>query len=121
MTETAAVVLSVICLVMTGCLGVIFALNAEKGLDAAQHRLEMLPLIMSDRYIGTALLLLGVVVWGDKWLLTWFLAVVAAAGYIDAAIYGRKGHRYGKHLFAGVLYTVAAGLAYAAHIGAGVS
>lgn len=111
MLETATIALAVLCLTLTGGFGVLFALNPKRGMELATHRLEKLPLVMADRYVGTALLLLGVIWSGNMGLLAWFLGVVGVAGFIDAWIYARDGHRFGKHLFAGVLYVVGAACA----------
>ncbi|QYK39885.1 MAG: hypothetical protein KF887_10410 [Paracoccaceae bacterium] len=116
MTGNAALLLATLCMVLTGGFGVLFALNPEKGMKAASHWPAQLPLVMSDRYIGTAFLLLGVLLWGDWWLLAWFLAVVGIAGFGDVFIYLRAGRPHGPHLVAALLYLSAAGLALAAHM-----
>lgn len=115
MTGDAAGLLAAVCLVLTGGFGLAFALNPARGMRAASHWPEQLPLVMSDRYIGTAFLLLGVLIWGDWWLLGWFLAVVAIAGLGDVLIYARAGRPLAPHLIASVLYGLAALLAFAAH------
>ncbi len=116
MTGNAAVLLSVVCLLLTGGFGVLFALNPARGMAAASHRIEQLPLVMSDRYIGTAFLLLGVILFGDYRLLAWFLAVVGIAGLGDVWIYARAKAPVLPHLIASALYGVAATLAYTAHL-----
>ena len=108
--------LAVICLTLTGGFGILFALNPAKGLALASHRLEQLPLVMSDRYIGTAFLLLGALMFGDYRLLAWFLAVVGIAGLGDVMIYARAKAPVLPHLIASALYGTAATLAYAAHL-----
>ena len=113
---TAALALAVLCMVLTGGFGVLFAINPAKGLAAASHRIEQLPLVMSDRYIGTAFLLLGVLLFGDLVLLAWFTAVVGIAGLGDAYIYARAGRPIGPHLFASFLYGGAALLSLAAQL-----
>ncbi|MFN7053715.1 MAG: DUF4267 domain-containing protein [Gemmobacter sp.] len=121
MTANAALALATLCLVLTGGFGVLFALNPAKGLRAASHWPEQLPLVMSDRYIGTAFLLLGVLMFGDFRLLTWFLGVVGIAGLADVLIYARAGRPYAPHLIAAVLYGLAASLAWAAHLSHGTA
>ena len=116
MTGDAAVLLASVCLVLTGGFGLAFALNPARGMRAASHWPDQLPLVMSDRYIGTAALLLGVILWGDWWLLAWFLAVVGVAGLGDVAIYARAGRPVAPHLVAALLYGSAALLAFAAHL-----
>ena len=116
MIGTLATLLSVLCLSLTGLFGLLFALNPARGLALASHRIKQLPLVMSDRYIGTTFLLLGVLMFGDYRLLAWFLAVVGIAGLGDVLIYARARAPVLPHLIASALYGVAAALAYAAHL-----
>jgi hypothetical protein len=119
--EGAATVLTVVCMTLTGGLGVLFALNPVRGMAAASHHAPQLPLVMSDRYIGTAFLLLGVLIWGDLWLLAWFMGVVGIAGLGDVYIYHRAGRPVMPHLIAAILYLAAAALALAAHLSNGMT
>lgn len=121
MTATVATWLSVLCMALTGGLGVLFALNPARGMAAASHHAPQLPLVMSDRYIGTAFLLLGVLIWGDLWLLAWFMGVVGIAGFGDVYIYHRAGRPVAPHLVAAILYLAAAALALSAHVTNGMS
>jgi hypothetical protein len=116
MTATLATTLSALCMTLTGGLGVLFALNPARGMAAASHHAPQLPLVMSDRYIGTAFLLLGVLVYGNMGLLAWFMAVVGIAGFGDVYIYRRAGRPVMPHLVAAILYLAAAALALAAHL-----
>ena len=116
MTGTLANALAILCLTLTGGFGILFLMNPTRGLALASHRLEQLPLVMSDRYIGTAFLLLGVLMFGDYRLLAWFLAVVGIAGLGDVLIYARAKAPILPHLIASALYGVAATLAYTAHL-----
>ncbi len=116
MTGTVATLLAILCLTLTGGFGILFMLNPARGLALASHRIEQLPLVMSDRYIGTAFLLLGVLMFGDYRLLAWFLAVVGIAGLGDVVIYARAKAPVLPHLIASALYGVAATLAYTAHL-----
>ena len=116
MTGILANSLAVVCLTLTVGFGILFLLNPAKGLALASHRLEQLPLVMSDRYIGTAFLLLGVLLFGDYRLLAWFLAVVGIAGLGDVLIYARAKAPILPHLIASALYGVAATLAWTAHL-----
>ena len=116
MIGTLAIGLATLCLSLTGLFGVIFLLNPTKGLALASHRIEQLPLVMSDRYVGTAFLLLGVLLFGDYRLLAWFMAVVGIAGLGDVMIYARAKAPILPHLIASALYGVAATLAYIAHL-----
>lgn len=103
-------------MVLTAFFGMMFALNPERGMRLASHWPERLPLVMADRYIGTAFLLLGVLVFGSYGLLAWFLAVVGIAGLGDVYIYARAGRPVAPHLTASMLYGVAAVLALTAHM-----
>ena len=116
MIATAATLLAILCLTLTVGFGVLFLLNPARGMALASHRLEQLPLVMSDRYIGTAFLLLGVLLFGDYRLLAWFLAVVGIAGLGDVLIYARAKAPILPHLIASALYGTAATLAYTAHL-----
>ena len=116
MIAGAAIFLAVICLSLTALFGVLFLWNPTKGMVMASHRLEQLPLVLSDRYIGTAFLLLGVLLFGDYRLLAWFLAVVGIAGLGDVVIYARARAPTAPHLIASALYGVAATLSWIAHL-----
>ncbi len=116
MISTAAIAVAALCMVLTGSFGFLFAANPAKGMAAASHRPEQLPMVMADRYIGTAALLLGVILWGDWWLLFWFTAVVGIAGLGDVYIYARAGHPTAPHLIASLIYGAAALLALSAHL-----
>jgi hypothetical protein len=113
---TLATAVAALCLVLTGLFGILFLLNPARGLALASHRIEQLPLVMSDRYIGTAFLLLGVLMFGDHRLLAWFLAVVGVVGLTDVLIYARARAPVMPHLIAAALYGFAAALAYTAHL-----
>jgi hypothetical protein len=116
MIATLALSLAALCMILTAFFGVMFALNPERGMALASHWPEKLPLVMSDRYIGTAFLLLGVLLFGNYGLLSWFLAVVGAAGLGDVYIYARAGRPVAPHLIASLLYGSAALLALTAHL-----
>jgi hypothetical protein len=113
---TLATAVAALCLVLTGLFGMLFLLNPARGLALASHRIEQLPLVMSDRYIGTAFLLLGVLMFGDHRLLAWFLAVVGVVGLADVVIYARARAPVMPHVIAAALYGLAAALAYTAHL-----
>jgi hypothetical protein len=115
-TANLAMGLSAFCLLLTGGYGILFLVNPAKGMAAASHRIEQLPLVMSDRYIGTAFLLLGVLLFGDLRLLAWFMAVVGIAGLGDVVIYARARAPVLPHMIAAILYGTAATLAWVAHL-----
>ena len=48
MTGTVATLLAILCLSLTGLIGILFLLNPTRGLALASHRLEQLPLVMSE-------------------------------------------------------------------------
>jgi Iap family predicted aminopeptidase len=107
-----------ICLLVTvailGVLAFAFWSNPARGLLQTTHRVEMLPLVMADRYSAFALLAVAILVFGDLRLTAAFFAVCAFMGFADGLIYARAGHPHMKHTVSGVLSVVALGVTLAA-------
>ena len=87
-------------------LGVAFQLMPEAALDAVDHRIESLPLVMGGRYFVMGALMLGALFYPDKRVLAALLLGYAALGAIDAVIYWS--HEPAPHLRAGVLSLIGA-------------
>jgi hypothetical protein len=100
-----------VCLLVTvGILGMLafaFWSNPARGLVQTTHRVELLPLVLADRYTAFALLAVAILVFGDLRLTAAFFAVCAFMGFADGVIYARAGHPHMKHTFSGVLSVVA--------------
>ena len=113
-------ILVTLCAVITVMIlsGLAFAFwsNPARGLVQTTHRVELLPLVMADRYTAFALLGLSVLVFGDLRMTAAFFAVCAFMGFADGVIYARAGHPHMKHTFSGVLSVVALGVTLAALI-----
>jgi hypothetical protein len=109
-----------VCLLVTvailGLLAFAFWSNPARGLAQTTHRVEMLPLVMADRYTAFAVLALALIVFGDLRLIAIFFAVCAFMGFADGLIYARAGHPHIKHTLSGVLSVVALGVTLAALI-----
>jgi hypothetical protein len=102
-------------LILSG-LAYAFWSNPARGLAQTTHRIEMLPLVMADRYTAFALLTLAILVFGDLRLMAAFFAVCAFMGFADGMIYARAGHPHMKHTVSGVLSVIALGVTLAALI-----
>ena len=100
-------------LILSG-LAYAFWSNPERGLAQTTHRIELLPLVMADRYTAFAALTLAIFFFGDLRLMAAFFAVCAFMGFADGMIYARAGHPHMKHTFSGVLSVVALGVTLAA-------
>lgn len=92
---------------VTGGIAAMCVRDPVAGLAVLTHRLEQLPLVMTDRYVALFGFSLFAALYGDMTvLIAWslFLAFLALA---DAAIYARLGKPYMKHLSSGVAALVA--------------
>jgi hypothetical protein len=106
----------VVTIVILGLLAFAFWSNPARGLAQTTHRVELLPLVLADRYTAFALLAVAILVFGDLRLTAAFFAVCAFMGFADGLIYARAGHAHMKHTFSGVLSVVALGVTLAALI-----
>jgi hypothetical protein len=117
MTLEALVTLCVLITVLIlTVLAFAFWTNPARGLVQTTHRLELLPLVMADRYTAFALLGLAILAFGDLRLTAALFAVCAFMGFADGLIYARSGHPHMKHTISGVLSVVALGVTLAALI-----
>jgi hypothetical protein len=108
------------------CLGITIAIlsllafafwsNPARGLVQTAHRVEMLPLVLADRYTAFALLAVAILLFGDLRLTAAFFAVCAFMGFADGYLYARAGHAHMKHTSSGVLSVIALGVTLAALI-----
>ena len=106
--------LAATCAVLTGLLGVAFLAGADKGFEASGHAPDLLPEVMFNRYIGTALFVLVTLALGSQTLRIVVLVIVALIALSDTWIYMRARQDPKKHLLAAILYSIAAGLMFVA-------
>jgi len=109
-----AIILSAVGVCVTALLAGLFLRDPVSGMAQVTHRAEDLPNIMTGRYIGFFLLALGATVYGDLKVITFLFAVFAFVSFFDTWTYARRGHKYAKHLQAGIassLVVVVAGYA----------
>ena len=115
-----AIALSWAGVVITLALAVSFLISPAFGMVQAQHRIERLPRVMTDRYVAFVALALGATLYGDLMVIAYLFAVFAFMGFADAVIYARSGNPNWKHIAAGVAATVVSGVVFAAHNSTGV-
>jgi hypothetical protein len=115
-----ALILSWLGVAVTLALALSFIISPAFGMAQAQHRLERLPRVMTDRYVAFVALALGAVLYGDLKVAAYLFAVFAFMGFADAVIYARSGNPNWKHIAAGVAASVVAGVVFAAHNTPGV-
>jgi hypothetical protein len=114
--ETLVTICALITVLILSMLAFAFWTNPVRGLAQTTHRVELLPLVMADRYTAFALLALAILVFGDLRLTAAFFAICAFMGFADGLIYARAGHPHMKHTFSGVLSVIALGVTLAALI-----
>jgi hypothetical protein len=117
---TLAIILSWLGVAITLALAVSFLVSPAFGMAQAQHRLERLPRVMTDRYVAFVALALGATLYGDLAVTAYLFAVFAFMGFADAVIYARSGHPNWKHIAAGVAATIVSGVIFAAYHTTGV-
>jgi hypothetical protein len=105
---------AVITFLILGGLAYAFWSNPARGLVQTTHRIEMLPLVLADRYTAFALMTLAILAFGDLRLMAAFFGICAFMGFADGLIYARAGHPHMKHTFSGILSVVALGVTLAA-------
>jgi hypothetical protein len=92
---------------ITGFMALLFLRDPARGLVAATHRPELLPQVMTGRYVVIFLLALGVLihvsVGGHPAVAAWFLAVCALMGLWDGGVYRRRGLPHARHTATGLL------------------
>ncbi|MDM7930293.1 hypothetical protein [Tabrizicola sp.] len=113
---TLVTVCAVITVMILASLAFAFWSNPARGLAQTTHRIELLPLVLADRYMAFALLAMAVLFLGDLALMAVFFAVCAFMGFADGLIYARAGHPHMKHTISGVLSVIALGVTLAALI-----
>ena len=92
--------------IMVWMLAWAFYSDPEKGMAAATHRPEKLPLVMVDRYIAVGLIQLGLIFFGNLQMVAVFCVAGAIMGLGDGLIYARAGHPHMKHTSSGLLALV---------------
>jgi hypothetical protein len=111
---TLALILSWLGVTITLALAISFLVSPAFGMAQAQHRLERLPRVMTDRYVAFVALALGATLYGDLAVIAYLFAVFAFMGFADAVIYARSGHPNWKHIAAGVAAAIVSGVVFAA-------
>jgi hypothetical protein len=114
MAVSVVITLALIGAMIPAYIGLLFALSPAKALPQATHRLELLPLVMADRYAAFALFALAAALSGRMTVVAVTFAILAVPGLGDAVIYARAGHSYRKHLAAGLGALLVSVLALAA-------
>lgn len=71
-------------------------------MTATTHRPAQLPLVLGGRYAGMTFLAGFAAVRGDMAMIAAVFASFALMGFVDAAVYRRAGHAFGRHLGAGL-------------------
>ena len=95
---------------ITGYIAWRFTRDAEEGMVWATHKHALLPRVMTGRYIMLFMFTLGVLLFGDIYMIAWLFAVCALVGFYDGWLYHTSGLPHGKHTFTGVLALGALGL-----------
>jgi hypothetical protein len=108
--STLALILSWLGVTITLALAISFLVSPAFGMAQAQHRLERLPWVMTDRYVAFVALALGATLYGDLKVTAYLFAVFAFMGFA----YARSGHPNWKHIAAGVAATIVSGVVFAA-------
>lgn len=114
MAGDVVITLALIGAMIPAYIGLLFALDPVKALPQATHRIELLPLVMVDRYAAFALFALAAALSGEMAIIAVTFAILAVPGLGDAFLYARAGHSYRKHLAAGLAALLVSALALAA-------
>jgi len=80
-----------------------FYSDPQKGFDMSTHRHEQLPYVMVDRYLGIAVIQLGLIFFGSLEMVAVFCVAGAIMGLGDGLIYARAGHPHIKHTISGLI------------------
>ncbi|MEO0939630.1 MAG: hypothetical protein AAFY38_15860 [Pseudomonadota bacterium] len=84
-------------------LALAFARDPQKGFEMSTHRHEQLPYVMVDRYLGIAVIQLGLIFFGNLEMVAVFCVAGAIMGLGDGLIYARAGHPHIKHTISGLI------------------
>ena len=88
-----------------------FATNPVIAMDDVTHHLEHLPAVMAGRYAVLGLFAIGAAFTMNAWIIAYIYAGFAAMGFYDGSVYARANLNTTKHVRAGVLSAVVAGIA----------
>ncbi|OWU75214.1 hypothetical protein [Phaeobacter sp. 22II1-1F12B] len=110
-----------ITVMITGYYAVIFIRDPEVALERATHRRELLPLVMTGRYIALFLFALGVMLLNDIKLSAFFFSVCAFIGLYDGWIYRSRNLPHFKHTITGLLALGALGISILALVTSGTA
>ena len=93
----------IVTVMITGYYAAIFVRNPELALARATHKVELLPQVMTGRYIVVFLFTLGALLFDDLRVSAYLFAVCAFIGFYDGWLYARRGLPHFKHTITGLL------------------
>ncbi len=92
-----------ITVLITGYYAAWFVRDPELAMVKATHRIELLPQVMTGRYIVVFLFTLGALLMNDLRVSAYLFAVCAFIGFYDGWLYARRGLPHFKHTITGLL------------------
>jgi hypothetical protein len=118
---TLAILLSAIGIPLSWSIAFAYLKDPAEGMKKTEHRLDCLPLVMTDRYVVLALLATAATVYRDLYVIAFLGACVGYMSLADAVIYGRRGFVYRRHLIVGLMSVAIAAFALYAQLMTGVA
>ena len=88
---------------ITGYYALLFLRNPEAAMTKATHRLDLLPQVMTGRYVVVFLFVLGAVLINDLRVSAWLFGVCTFLGLYDGWVYYSRGLPHFKHTVTGLL------------------
>ncbi|MGR3563999.1 MAG: hypothetical protein ACU0CS_08985 [Heliomarina sp.] len=110
-----------ITVIITGYYAVLFIRDPETAMVRATHRPELLPNVMTGRYIVMFLFAFGVLLLDNAKFSTFFFAVCAFMGLYDGWIYRSRNLPHFKHTITGLLALGALGISILALVTSGTA
>ena len=110
-----------ITVIITGYYAVIFIRDPETAMVRATHRPELLPNVMTGRYIVMFLFAFGVLLLDNAKFSAFFFAVCAFMGLYDGWIYRSRNLPHFKHTITGLLALGALGISILALVTSGTA
>lgn len=103
MLVTLTYITLVITVLITGYIAWLFVRDPQGAMETATHRLDLLPQVMTGRYIVVFLLALGALIYADVAVAAYFFAVCTFLGLYDGWLYWSRGLPHIKHTATGLL------------------